>query len=119
VDTKSWDRKSQKGVQMGNREARPPGRPPKETAEVPPDAVRFVEGSGQRLGQVARDLGLSAAPLQRWVQHANVEAGAGPAGALTKDERADRRRLRQEVKTRQLEREILQTAAAFAAKERR
>jgi transposase len=102
---------------MGTTDARPPGRPPKETAAFRSDAVRLVEASGQRLRQVARDLGLSAATLQRWVQHAKAEAGAGPAGALTKDERAELRRLRQEVKTLQMEREILQKAAAFGASE--
>ena len=48
---------------------------------------------------------------------AKREAGEGPAGALTKDERAELRRLRQEVKTLQMEREILKKAAAFFAKE--
>ncbi len=102
---------------MGNTEARPPGRPPKETAEFRSEAVRLVEESGQSLRQVARDLGLSVETLRRWVLHAKTDAGAGPAGALTTDERAELRRLRQEVKTLQMEREILKKAAAFFAKE--
>ena len=102
---------------MGNTEARPPGRPPKETAELRSEAVRLVEGSGQSLRQVARDLGLSVATLQRWVQHARAEAGEGRGDVLTRDERAELRRLRQEVKTLQMERDILQKAAAFFAKE--
>ena len=102
---------------MGNTEARPPGRPPKETAEFRSEAVRLVEESGQSLRQVARDLGLSVETLRRWVLHAKTDAGEGPAGALTKNERAELRRLRQEVKTLQLEREILHAAAAFFAKE--
>ncbi len=102
---------------MGNMEARAPGRPPKETAEFRSEAVRLVEESGQSLRQVARDLGLSVETLRRWVLQAKADAGAGPVGALTKDERAELRRLRQEVKTLQLEREILKKAAAFFAKE--
>jgi transposase-like protein len=102
---------------MGNTEARPPGRPPKETAEFRSEAVRLVEAGGQSLRQVARDLGLSVETLRRWVQQARADAGDGPAGALTKDERAELRRLRQEVKTLQMEREILKKAAAFFAKE--
>jgi transposase-like protein len=51
------------------------------------------------------------------VLQARTDAGDGPAGALTSDERAELRRLRQEVKTLQLEREILKKAAAFFAKE--
>lgn len=104
---------------MADMAARPPGRPPKETAEFRSEAVRLVEERGQSLRQVARDLGLSVATVRRWVLHARTDAGEGPAGALTRDERAERRRLRQEVKTLQMEREILQKAAAFFAKEPR
>ncbi len=81
------------------------------------EAVRLVAESSQSLRQVARDLGLSAATVGRRVQHAKTEAGQGPGGSLTKDERAELRRLRQEVKTLQQEREILPKAAAFFAKE--
>jgi transposase len=102
---------------MGNTEARPPGRPPKETAEFRSEAVRLVEESGQSLRQVARDLGLSVETLRRWAQRAKTEAGEGPASALTENERAELRRLRQEVKTLQMERESLKKAAAFFAKE--
>jgi transposase len=93
------------------------GRPPKETAEFRSEAVQLVEHSGQSLRQVARDLGLSVETLRRWVQRAKADAGVGPAGALTTDERAELRRLRREVRTLQLEREILKKAAAFFAKE--
>jgi transposase len=79
--------------------------------------VRLVEARGQSLRQVARDLGLSVETLRRWVLRAKTETGAGPAGALTKDERAELRRLRQEVQTLQMEREILKKAAAFGASE--
>ena len=102
---------------MGNTEARPPGRPPKETAEFRSEAVRLVGESGQSLRQVAGHLGLSVETLRRWVQRAKTEAREGPAGALTQDERTELRRLRQEVKTLQMEREILKKAAAFFAKE--
>jgi transposase len=102
---------------MGNTEARPPGRPPKETAEFRLEAVRLVQESGQSLRQVARDLGLSVETLRRWVLQAKADAGQGPAGALSTDERAELRRLRQEVRTLQQEREILKKAAAFFAKE--
>jgi transposase len=102
---------------MGNTEARPPGRPPKETAAFRAEAVRLVEESGQRLRQVARDVGLSVEPVRRWVLRSKAEAGAGPGGALPNDERAELRRLRQEVKTLQQEREILRNAVAFFVKE--
>src|SRR5262249_51369657 len=92
---------------MENTQPRPRGRPPKETAEFRAEAVRLVEEGGQSLRQEARDLGVAVESLRRWVMQAKVDAGQGPAGSLTKDERAELRRLRQEVKTLQLEREIL------------
>ena len=104
---------------MGNTETRPPGRPPKETAEFRAEAVRMVEEGGQSLRQAARDLGLSVETLRRWVQQAKTDTGEGAAGTLTKDERAELRRLRQEVKTLQMEREMLNAAAACFAKETR
>jgi transposase len=104
---------------MGTTDARPPGRPPKETAEFRAEAVRLVETSGQRRRQVARDRGLSAETLHRWVKQAKTDAGEGPTGALTTAERAELRRLRRQVTTLQLEREILKPAAAFFAKETR
>ena len=93
------------------------GRPLKETAEFRAEAVRLVEAGGQSLRQVARDLGLSVETLRRWVLRARTDAGAGPPGALTTDERAELQRLRREVRTLQMEREILKKAAAFFAKE--
>lgn len=102
---------------MESTEARPPGRPPKETAEFRAEAVRLVEEGGQSLRQVARDLGLAVETLRRWVLQAKTDAGQGPDRSLTKEERAELRRLRQEVKTLQMEREILKKAAAFVASE--
>ena len=81
--------------------------------------MRLVEAGGQSLRQAARDLGLSAATVRRWVQHAKTDTEVGAAGALTKDERAELRRFRQEVKTLPMEREMLKPAAACCARETR
>jgi transposase len=51
------------------------------------------------------------------VRQAEVDAGRGKPGALTTEEREELGRLRREVKTLRLEREILKKAAAFFAKE--
>jgi len=90
----------------------------------PPDAERFradalqlVQTSGKSIRQIAGDLGIATESLRRWVQQARVDAGHGPPGALTTEEREELRRLRREVKTLQLEREILKKAAACFAKE--
>ena len=81
------------------------------------DAVRLVQTSGKSVRQVASELGIAPESLRRWVQQARVNAGQGPTGALTSEEREELRRLRRENKTLVMEREILKTAAAFFAKE--
>jgi len=51
------------------------------------------------------------------VHQAEVDAGRGQHGELTTAEREELARLRREVKTLRMEREILKKAAAFFAKE--
>ena len=71
------------------------------------DAVALCQSSGKRVEEIAADLGVSRESLRKWVQQAKVEAGEGPVGALTRAEQEELRRLRREVKTLQMEREIL------------
>ena len=97
--------------------SRPGKRQPTYTADFRADAVQLVEQSGKSLRQVASDLGLAPESLRRWALQARTDGGAGPAGALTTEEREELRRLRREVRTLQMEREILKKAAAFFAKE--
>ncbi len=81
------------------------------------DAVALVRRSGKSINEVAADLGVSGESLRKWVQQAKIDAGQGPPGALTTEEREELRRLRRENKTLLMEREILKKAAAFFAKE--
>jgi transposase-like protein len=90
---------------------------PTYTADFRADAVRLVAQSDKSLRQIAVDLGLSTESLRRWVLQAQTDAGTGPAGALTTEEREELRRLRRENTTLRMEREILKKAAAFFAKE--
>ena len=90
---------------------------PTYTAAFRADAVRLVEQSDKSLRQAAADLGLSTETLRRWVLQARTDAGKGAAGVLTTDEREELRRLRRENTTLRMEREILNKAAAFFAKE--
>jgi transposase len=94
------------------------GKPqPTYTAEFRADAVRLVEQSDKSLRQVAADLGLSPESLRRWVLQARIDGGMGSEGVLPTAEREELRRLRREVTTLRMEREILKKAAAFFAKE--
>jgi transposase len=95
----------------------PGKRQPTYTPAFRADAVRLAAQSEQSLRQVAADLGVAPESLRRWVEQAKVDAGKGPDGALTTAEREELRRLRREVTTLRMEREILKKATAFFAKE--
>jgi transposase len=71
------------------------------TAEYKAEVVRLVRDGGKTIGQVPRDLDLTAMG----------------AGALTTAERAELVALRREARQLRMEREILKKAAAFFAKE--
>ena len=87
------------------------------TKEFKGETVRLVVEGGRSIREVARDLELTESALRLWVRQAEVDAGRGKPGELTTAEREELQRLRREVKTLRLEREILKKAAAFFAKE--
>jgi transposase-like protein len=87
------------------------------TKEFKAEAVRLCRIGDRSLAQVARDLDLTETALREWVKQAEIDAGQGPADALTSPEREELARLRREVKRLEMEREILKKAAAFFAKE--
>tara|TARA_B100000508_G_C11281728_1_gene190881 strand:- start:184 stop:489 length:306 start_codon:yes stop_codon:yes gene_type:complete len=86
------------------------------TPEQKAEAVRLVKELGN-VSQVARDLDLSRSALVRWVRQAEVDAGQGPEGALTTEEKKELARLKREVRMLRQERDFLKKAAAFFAKE--
>ena len=85
--------------------------------EFKADAVRLVREGGRKVAELARDLGLADSVVRTWVRQAEVDAGRGPAGALTTAEKEELSHLRREVKVLRMEREILKRAATFFAKE--
>ena len=87
------------------------------TAEQKREAVRLVQTSGKSIGHVARDLDLTETALRRWVQQAEIDAGRGPEGALTSEERAELQQLRRENTRLRQERDFLKKAASFFARE--
>ena len=85
--------------------------------EFKAEAVRLCKVGDRTVRQVAKDLDLTETALRDWVKRADVDAGKGPPGALTTDERDELRELRKRVKRLEMEREILKKATAFFAKE--
>jgi transposase-like protein len=85
--------------------------------EFKAEAVRLILEENMTQAQVSRDLGVSETSIGRWLAQAEIDAGRGPAGALTTEERAELRELRRENRRLRMEREILKKAAAFFAKE--
>jgi transposase len=88
-----------------------PAYPPEFKAE----AVRLVGSSDRSLTRIAKDLGIADQTLRNWVRHAESEDGV--RDELAPNERDELRQLRREVRTLRQEREILNKAAAFFAKE--
>ena len=96
---------------MGKRARR------KFTAEYKAEVVRLVLDGGKSISQVSRELDLTESAVRNWVRQAKIDAGQGPAGALTTAERAELVALRREARQLRMEREILRKATAFFAKE--
>jgi transposase-like protein len=87
------------------------------TKEFKAETVRLVRDSGKSVGAVAREMDLTETALREWVRQAEIDAGRGRPGALTTEEREELARLRREVRTLRMERDILKKATAFFARE--
>ena len=88
------------------------------TKEFKLDAVRLVTEQGYTRAEAARNLGLNANMLGRWVQELQAdEAEAFRGNGKLTAEQQELRRLREENRRLKLEREVLKKAAAFFAKE--
>lgn len=87
------------------------------TDEFKASAVALVLKEGKSVTRVAKDLDLTQSSLGKWVEQARADAGKSARGTLTTEEKEELARLRKENRELRLEREILQKAAAFFAKE--
>jgi transposase len=87
------------------------------TAEQKAEAVRTVEESGKPITQVAREMGLTASALNKWVKQAKIDETGSSEGALTSPERQELNRLRRELNRVEMERDFLKKVATFFAKD--
>lgn len=78
------------------------------------EAVSLVTERGYSIVQAAQVVDTSEKNLQRWVKQQAQEISDE---RLDADERAELNRLRREVKTLRMEKEILKKASAFFAQE--
>jgi transposase-like protein len=85
--------------------------------EYKADVVALIREGGKSVSTVCKELELHETAVRRWVKQAEADAGQGAPGALTTAEREELAALRKQVKTLQMEREILKKATAFFAKE--
>lgn len=78
------------------------------------EAVRLVVEQGLSVAQVAEDLGVGKSTIDRWVRLRHKEQM--PDEELKESEKAELKRLRKEVNTLRMERDILKKATAYFAK---
>lgn len=90
----------------------------KYSKEFKQDAVRLVTEQGYTASAAARNLGVNANVLSRWVKEFEAnDAEAFPGNGKLSPEQEEIRRLKAEVKRLEMEREILKKATAFFVKE--
>ena len=80
-------------------------------------AVSLVTKEKKSITEVAKDLDVAASVVRSWVDRDAAEKGRGRPGVATSAEQEELARLRKEVRTLRMEREILKKAAAFFARE--
>jgi transposase len=84
-------------------------------AEFRRDVVAVARKGEAPIAQVAKDFGISASCLQRWLKLAAIEDGARPGA--TREESAELREARRRVRQLEQENEILRRAAAYFARD--
>lgn len=79
------------------------------------DVVAVARKGEAPLTQIAKDFGISASCLQRWLKLADIEDGNRPVA--TQQESAELRELKKRNRQLEQENEILRRAAAYFARD--
>ena len=82
--------------------------------EFKEEAVALVREQGYSVPDAAESLGIATNLLYRWKEKVEQQL---EGKALVEDERDELKRLRKEVKTLRMEKDILKKASAFFARE--
>ena len=85
------------------------------TNEFKEEAVKLVASQGYKVSEAARNLGINATQLRRWVKGKLPDTA--PATTSMVQLQAELKQLKRENERLMMEREILKKAAAFFAKE--
>jgi len=88
-------------------------RSPRYSSEFRAEAIRLARTSSDSLAQVARDVGVSIWTLRAWLEGTRPV----PEAPITTDERTELTQLRREMRQLREERDILEKATAFFAKQ--
>ena len=80
------------------------------------EAVALYRSGDSLIAEVARELGISGESLCHWIKQEQLDRGERDDG-LTSDEREELRRLRRENARLKQEKEILNKAAVFFARQ--
>ena len=91
------------------------GRPSKWTPEFKDEAVRLYRSGSSSIPEVARGLGINPETFRKWVKQAQVDAGE--VEGYTREEKAEIVALRRRVARLEEEKQILQKAAVYFARE--
>ena len=86
------------------------------TREFKSEVVQLILSGRKSVSEVCKEHGLYDSSVYEWVRQAKVDAGQGPEGALTSDEKRELAELRRENRELRRERDFLKDAAAYFAK---
>ena len=81
--------------------------------EFKAEAAGLCQLGDRTIRRIASDLNIGENALREWVRLAKIDAGDGPAGALTTEEREEFMRLRRAHKCVLMDLEILKKATEF------